>query len=457
MNRTTSKPASSCSSPGFIQQVFSNSGSSPRPNTRRVAWSRLFALAPLVLLVWASGVRASSADPLVRQDSEQIDTTGGNEQPGGPGTDSILTEEPTALASESPVPHSIKFNADGRLAEVTQIAELMPEGVTVDGHEIDISGLVAHTGAPIVEASPEWFIELEAAPRIGADIQLTGASVVEYTEAVWGSNPVLLHPVRVVQQGRPETLTMPDGSQLAGCNFVGHMTAGRQVSTAFTEIAYDPVTCKRIVEFGITADSPSDSASVPATDNDSGSATATSDSSGSASPQRETQPHGLAPSETSSSNQFRLEVPDYKAKTRSQVLEPAYPVLEATSEVNAQVEVWNQQPQYSPSRWSWWSNWLVGTGWRRTSHDAWHGRDSNNIFVGEASDYSNSLFANVACTRIPVIGIFLGGTTYAGHTVQTIGYANLTVNHFVSNYKRGACSALLRTTQTDNFWWINES
>lgn len=410
-----------------------------------------------MLLVWTSGVRASYADPLVRQDREQVDTTGGNEQPGGPGTDSMLTEQPTALVSESPVPHSIKFNADGHLAEVAQIAELMPEGVIVDGHEIDISGLIAHTGAPIVEASPEWFIELEAAPRIGADIQLTGDSVVEYTEAVWGSNPVLLNPVRVVQQGRPEILTMPDGSQLAGCNFVGHMTAGRQVSTAFTEIAYDPVTCKRIVEFGITADSPADSASMSATDNVDGSATATSDSGGSASPRRETQPHGLAPIETSSSNQFRLEVPDYKAKTRSQVREPAYPVLDATSEVNAQVEVWNQQPQYSPSRWSWWSNWLLATGWRRTSHDAWHGWDSNNIFVGEASDYSNSLFANVACTRIPLVGILLGGTTYAGHTVQTIGYANLTVDHFVSNYKRGACSALLRTNQTDNFWWINES
>ena len=79
------------------------------------------------------------------------------------------------------------------------------------------------------------------------------------------------------------------------------------------------------------------------------------------------------------------------------------------------------------------------------------------MFVGEASDYSISLFANVACTRIPVMGLFLGGTTYAGHTIQTIGYANLTVDHFVSNYKSGACSTLLRTNQTDNFWWINES
>ena len=102
----------------------------------------------------------------------------------------------------------------------------MPEGVVVDGHEIDISGLVARTGSPIVEANPEWFIELEATPRIGADIQLTGASVVEYTEAAWGSNPVLVNPVRVVQQGRPETSIMPDGNEVAGCSFVGHMTAG---------------------------------------------------------------------------------------------------------------------------------------------------------------------------------------------------------------------------------------
>ena len=152
----------------------------------------------------------------------------------------------------------------------------MSEGVVVDGHEIDISGLVARTGSPIVEANPEWFIELEATPRIGADIQLTGASVVEYTEAAWGSNPVLVNPVRVVQQGRPETSMMPDGNEVAGCSFVGHMTAGRQVSTAFVEIAYDPVTCKRIVEFGIMADSLSDSASASAVDSGGESSTATS-------------------------------------------------------------------------------------------------------------------------------------------------------------------------------------
>lgn len=55
----------------------------------------------------------------------------------------------------------------------------MPEGVVVNGNEIDISELVANSAAdPILEGNPQWFISLEAIPRIGLDIRLEGIAVI---------------------------------------------------------------------------------------------------------------------------------------------------------------------------------------------------------------------------------------------------------------------------------------
>ncbi len=336
----------------------------------------------------------------------------------------------------------------------------MPAGVTVEGHEIDISELVANgSAAPILEGNPQWFIELEATPRMGSEAQLTGSSVIEYSETGWGATPVLVDAVRVVEQGRQETIVQPDGTELTGCYFVNRTTAGKQVATSLVEISYDPDTCKRVIEFGILSDPPS-LGSAPTSSDDSGQASPIGSSpedvgqssSGSSSPLR-----GLAPGRSPTSGDFSLEVPDYRAKTRAQVLELAYPILPATSDVNAEVEVWNQQPQYSPSSWRWWSDWLGESGWRRTYHDAWGGWSSDNIYVGEASDYENRIFANTACARYLWFIPGSTGTTYAGHNVQTIGYANMTVDYFASSYKRGGCSYLLRINYAEDFSWINRT
>lgn len=410
-------------------------------------WRRLTAAIACIaaVAVWASGLNGSAA-------ASEGDT--GVPDSGESDLDSLLTEDAPAVVSEEPVPHRITFDSDGNLSLLVEIEAIMPEGVVVDGHEIDISGYVANTDAsPILEANPQWYIELEPTPRVGMDVQLEGASVIEYSKTIWGANPKLVDPVRVVEQGKRETILLPDGGELEGCNYVRRSTVGKQIATSFVEIAYDPDTCKRIVEFGVLSVSPTPRSDRSHSD---GSGQAPSNSPTGpvrSNPSDESRPSGgNAPGDSDVSDGFRLEVPDFRSWTQSQVLELAYPVLPATSEVNTEVEVWNQQPQYAPSKWRWWTHWLRASGWRRDSHDAWSGWTSNNIYVGEASDYSNNLFARTVCTRWDPSA---HGTTYAGHTVQTIGYANLTADNYVGNYKRGACSYLLRTAEDDEFVWIN--
>jgi hypothetical protein len=280
-----------------------------------------------------------------------------------------------------------------------------------------------NAAAPPTEDAPttgntQWFVELENTPRIGPDVQLDGAGVVQYTEEAYGKRPVLIDPIRVVQQGHVIVKKLPDGTTTNGCEFLDRRTEGRQTTVSKVEVAYDPKTCKSLVEFGETTADLGESD--PAKALDSGSSAAAPASPGA----------------------FNLEVPDYKAKTRSQVREPAYPALPATTEVNAEVEVWNQQPQYAPSVARWWTSWLTGSGWYRTYHDEWHGWSANNIYEGESSDYQNDLFC-------------MPWSTYASHNTQTVGFANLTVSHTTGTSKSGGCSDLLRTDQTDNFWWIN--
>ncbi|WP_419946966.1 hypothetical protein [Candidatus Poriferisodalis sp.] len=358
-----------------------------------------------------------------------------------------------AVVSEQPTAYKITLDGDGQLDQAFEIDAIMPEGVVVEGHEIDISGRLEDASAdPILESDPQWFLELEAVPRIGNDAELTGSSVIHYEESVSDAGSRFVEAVRVVEQGRRTTVTLADGSESTGCNFVSRNTVGRQVATALIEIAYDPQSCKRVVEFGVLSDADAiDSEADEADDSDS-SAPAVSPH-GSSGP---TNAGGASLVDNSSNGEFRLEIPDYRVKTRSQVRELAYPLLPATSEVHAQVEVWNQNPQRSPSNWKWWSNWLSESGWRRTSHYAWSDYNSDYMYVGESSSYENPIFANLVCGgALPVPTS--PGTTYAGHTVQTIGYANLTVDHYASNYKHGGCAYLLRTDKTDNFWWINRN
>ena len=413
-----------------------------------LGWRRLTVAIVCVaaVAVWANGLGGPAAASVGDTGSRQADESD---------LESLLTEGAPAVVSEEPVPHRVTFDSAGNFSLLVEIEAIMPEGVVVNGNEIDISELVANSDAnPILEGNPEWYVALEAIPRIGADVRLEGTSVIEYTETNWGANPELIDPVRVVEQGTRGTTVLPDGTELEGCDFVGRRTVGRQVATSLIEVAFDPDTCKRIVEFGILSDAPTTRSNASSTgDSGQGSPTATT------APLSSSMPHDLGPLGESglgpsSSGEFTLEVPDYRAKTGSQILEPAYPVLPATSEVHAQVEVWNQQPQYYPSKWRWWSRWLAASGWSRDSNDSWGGWSPNNIYVGEASDYSNDVFAWAVCRRWdPTIH----GTTHAGHNVQTIGYANMTADQFASNYKRGACSYLLRTRETDDFWWINET
>ena len=414
--------------------------------TRRGVWVAVLAA---VCVALASGQTAASA------------FSGGGESTGGPSGsdplsglpgDSLLDDEPIAVVSEQPTAYKITFDGDGQLVQALEIEAIMPEGVVVEGHEIDISGRLDNASTdPILESDPQWFIELETIPRIGSDVQLTGSSVIQYEEPTSSASSRFVDAARVVEQGRRETIALPDGSESSGCSFVSRSSVGRQTATAFVEISYDPDSCKRVVEFGVLSDTDV-TESVASEADDSGSAPTASPLE----PGGPTAAGGTGLGDDSANDGFRLEIPDYRAKTRSQVLELAYGILPATSEVHAQVEVWNQNPRYSPSTWRWWSNWLSETGWRRSSHYAWSDRNSTYIYVGESSTYYNHIFAGLVCTGAFPIPIS-PGTTYAGHTVQTVGYANLTVENYVSNYKHGGCSYLLRTNETNNFWWINRS
>lgn len=408
-------------------------------------WRRLTAVVACVaaLAVWASGLGGSAA--------ASVGDTGGPSD-GEPDLGPLLTDDTPTVAADDPVPHQITFDSEGNFSRLIEIEALMPEGVVVDGNDIDISGFVANSGAnPILEGNPQWFMSLEATPRIGMDVRLEGTSVIEYAETNWGATPELIDPVRVVEQGTRGTMVLADGSELEGCDFVGRRTVGRQVATSLIEVAFDPDTCKRIVEFGILSAPPITRSNAYSTgDNGQGSPAATTAPLSSKMPYN-SGPLGGSDLGPSSSGDFRLEVPDFRAKSGSQILELAYPVLPATSEVYAQVEVWNQQPQYYPSKWRWWSQWLRASGWHRDTHDSWGGWTSDNIFAGETSDYSNDIFARTVCTRWDPTA---HGTTYAGHTVQTIGYANMTADHFVSSYKSGACSYLLRAREIEEFWWM---
>ena len=369
------------------------------------------------------------------------------------------SEDGPALVSATHTAYKITFDSSGRFDQALEIEAVMPAGAFVDGHIIDISQRLANAVTdPILEGNPQWFMQLEAIPKIGKNVQLSGSAVIRYDNTAPGSSSATVDAVRVVEQGNKDTITLPSGIEVSGCKFVSRGSAGRQVTTAFVEIAYDPDTCRRVVELGIVSHAaPASAATGDADDGNSTSVISDPIAGNSGLPESSTAPDATGLSnDGDGKNNFRLEIPDFRAKTRSQVLELAYPILPATSEVHAQVEVWNQQPQYSPSKSRSWSDWLDETGWRRDSRYIWSDRNSDYIYVGETSSFSNRHFANLVCTGAFPIPIS-PGTTFAGHTVQTVGYANLTKEHYVLNYKYGACSYLLRTSQTNNFWWINRN
>ncbi|WP_419837425.1 hypothetical protein [Candidatus Poriferisodalis sp.] len=370
-----------------------------------------------------------------------------------------LSGDDAAVVATTHTAYKITFDSNGRFDQALEIAAVMPAGAFVDGHQIDISQRLANAVTdPILEGNPQWFMQLETIPKIGKNVELSGSAVIRYENAAPGSSSAAIDAVRVIEQGNKDTIELPNGIEVSGCKFVSRSSAGRQVTTAFVEIAYDPDTCRRVVELGIVSHAAPASTATDDTDDGDAAAVISNPKPGdSGLPENSATPDATdLDNDGVGKNDFRLEIPDYRAKTRSQVLELAYGLLPATSEVHAQVEVWNQQPQYSPSKSRSWDDWLSATGWRRDSRYTWSDRNSDYIYVGETSGYSNRYFANLVCTgALPIPRS--PGTTFARHTVQTIGYANLTVENYVLNYKYGGCSYLLRTSQTNNFWWINRN
>lgn len=427
----------------------------PESANYRTRGAKKFSLSAIVISV---ALCISVVGSVSGQSAASASTESSQATEGSSSSNPSTAEDGPAVVLATHTPYKVTFDSEGQFSQAVEVDAIMPVGVTVDGHEIDITQRLANAiNDPILEGNPQWHIRLEANPRIGKNVQLSGPSVIQYEESTSSSGQLFVDAIRAIEQGSKETVTLASGDQVTGCKFINRSSTGRQVSTSFVEISYDPASCKRVVEFGVVADSgPADSSADEA--DDGGSAAVISGPSLDEATLPDS-PTGINEGSLvggATDNGFRLEIPDYRAKTRSQVRELAYPVLPATSEVHAQVEVWNQQPQYSPSKWRWWSNWLTESGWRRDSHYAWSDRNSNYIYVGESSTYSNPYFANMICTGTFPIP-FSPGTTYAGHTVQTVGYANLTAEHYVLNYKYGGCSYLLRTNQTDNFWWINRS
>lgn len=189
-----------------------------------------------------------------------------------------------------------------------------------------------------------WYVETPAEARVGDGLTLEGEGVVHYPTSTWGELPASVASTRVLRQGRPA----PGGT--GGCTFGGEVVLTTPVVVNVTELSYDAGRCLSLVEVGVT---PGATVEEPDTVGSIGGAAAAPVSR-----------------KTASSGEIStLAVRSFRARTRSQVRELAYPVIPATSEVYANVNVYNGNPQYAPTTASYSWNMLRESGWYQTYFD----------------------------------------------------------------------------------------
>lgn len=277
-------------------------------------------------------------------------------------------------------------------------------------------------------SDPAWYVETQSQAQIGRNVVLAGPNVINYTDKLYGPLVPLLHATNVVRQGHRISGT-PDE-----CDFKGYMRISGPTQISINELAYDPSRCLLLVQVGLSSD-PDPLGTTPLA-NSIGDATGTNEKiAGQAGVV------GARPSSAGVSVNFR-------AKTRSQVREPLYGALPATSEVNVFVDIRNGEPRYAPTRagasWSW----LRASGWSLQSTGGSYDFNYNYARATRSAHFKNNIAGKILC-KWPF------GSTYADHDPTEVrahwnGYAQYSTH----TTKHGTCSALLRTNQSNYFWWL---
>jgi len=253
---------------------------------------------------------------------------------------------------------------------------------------------------------------------------LSGNSVVQ-----WPDDEVPdMKPVR------GQTRVIRDGVRVSGspngCSFPGEVRLAVESVVSISELAVDYLNCRQLVKISVGDPIPTLPLAV-GTGKDNSSSTLS----------------GVMPAKTASASSLQaLSVsanPNYEAKTRSQVREPLYGVLHATTETNAIVDVYGDAPMYAPSGWSVVDSWFTTSGWYRTSAAAGAVITSTYLNPYMYSQYRNDKFGKLVCQQ--------PGSTYAKHWgTQVFGYVGY-ATYSTNTTHWGSCDELLRFSENDYF------
>jgi hypothetical protein len=263
----------------------------------------------------------------------------------------------------------------------------------------------------------EYVTDLRPSIDVGRNVTLAGAST--------SAAPAASAPgrTRILRQG------VRIAGTTNGCSFNGTVRMSMPASVSVDEIDRDSELCLSLVQVTVTA--PDGDLTVP------------SSASMAVAPPAPGRKAATSLRRTLSLT-ANTGTGTYVAKTRSQTREVLYGVLNATTEVNTQINVFNDQPGYAPTNASWWSNWLSASGWSKTydSGNAYFASSGNNANIYDYVKFRNGTFGRIVC------GI-LSGATYADHyPTQIYAYGGHQVTYSTNTTWYGSCSGLLRGNDT---------
>ena len=331
----------------------------------------------------------------------------------------LLTALPAVAEAKPPLPeeptlHVLTFGLTDASVHVVR----GPRGAsphTVDPFE---AGLTKRSGGVAV-----WVVETQPSPRFGADIRLGGRRYrpeSSFDRADHGPR------VRVVRQGHHFEEVTDSGVKQRGCEFLGEMHMVDQGTVSITELAYDADECLMLVEVTVSDARPSEDTKLA--------------------DREETSSESVVGSQ-SADEKYRLHFSRFKAQTRSQVRELAYPIIPATSQVKA----WVQLNSLTSANLGYVDSWLAGTGWKKISF-SWYKRfNSSFAYSSVYAKYRNGVFCNALSPSV-----WPASRTYGKHwPTRVYGYQNtLSARYSTNTSKYGGCSWLLRTNKTTSFWWL---
>ena len=199
-----------------------------------------------------------------------------------------------------------------------------------------------------------------------------------------------------------------------------------QGTVSITELAYDADECLMLVEVTVSDARPSEDTKLA--------------------DREETSSESVVGSQ-SADEKYRLHFSRFKAQTRSQVRELAYPIIPATSQVKA----WVQLNSLTSANLGYVDSWLAGTGWKKISF-SWYKRfNSSYAYSSVYAKYRNGVFCNALSPSV-----WPASRTYWKHwPTRVYGYQNtLSARYSTNTSKYGGCSWLLRTNKTTSFWWL---